>query len=51
MKRVKSMLYGLCVWALLASSASNATAIYDVDDDRDGRSDRQLILEHSDSLA
>ena len=28
-----------------------ASAIYSVDDDRDGRADRLLILEHSDSLA
>jgi hypothetical protein len=28
-----------------------AAVIYDVDDDRDGRIDRQLILEQSDTLA
>jgi hypothetical protein len=34
----------------LQSSATNASAMYAVDEDRDGRADRLLILEHSDSL-
>jgi hypothetical protein len=32
-------------------SSSTASAIYPVDEDRDGRTDRLLILEQSDSLA
>jgi hypothetical protein len=32
------------------SSVTNASAIYAVDEDRDGRTDRLLVLEHSDSL-
>jgi len=32
-------------------SATTASAIYNVDEDRDGRTDRLLILEQSDSLA
>jgi hypothetical protein len=31
--------------------SSTASAIYPVDEDRDGRTDRLLILEQSDSLA
>jgi len=31
--------------------SSSASAIYEVDEDRDGRADRLLILEQSDSLA
>jgi hypothetical protein len=31
--------------------ATTASAIYNVDEDRDGRTDRLLILEQSDSLA
>jgi hypothetical protein len=34
----------------LQSSATNASAIYAVDEDRDGRADRLLMLEHSDSF-
>ena len=63
MKRVKSMLYGVTVLAIAAGSAiaepfmsmedssTNASAVYEVDEDRDGRADRLLILEQSDSLA
>ena len=32
-------------------SATSASTIYEVDEDRDGRADRLLILEQSDSLA
>lgn len=32
-------------------SATGASTIYEVDEDRDGRPDRLLILEQSDSLA
>lgn len=32
-------------------SATSASTQYQVDEDRDGRTDRLLILEHSDSLA
>ena len=63
MKRVKSMLYGVTVLAIAAGSATaepfmnmedsstNASAVYEVDEDRDGRADRLLFLEQSDSLA
>ena len=49
MKRAKSILYGAIFLAF--ASAASASAVYDVDDDRDGRIDRLLILEQSDSLA
>jgi hypothetical protein len=32
-------------------SSAGASTAYPIDDDRDGRTDRLLILEHSDSLA
>lgn len=32
-------------------STTGATTMYEVDEDRDGRTDRLLILEQSDSLA
>jgi hypothetical protein len=32
-------------------SMTSASAMYEVDEDRDGRTDRLLILEQSDSLA
>jgi len=34
----------------MADSSITASAIYEVDEDRDGRTDRLLILEQSDSL-
>ncbi len=37
--------------ALSIAAAETSTTMYDVDDDRDGRPDRMLILEQSDSLA
>jgi hypothetical protein len=66
MKRVKSIQCGAMALALAAGSAiaqpdsgvsmepfetDSATTSYDVDENRDGRSDRMLILEQSDSLA
>ena len=35
----------------MESSSTSASAIYPVDEDRDGRTDRLLILEQSDSFA
>ena len=35
---------------IMADSTTTASAIYEVDEDRDGRTDRLLILEQSDSL-
>lgn len=61
MKRVKLILFGAV--AMFAGSAmaepvismedtsATASAVYEVDEDRDGRTDRLLILEQSDSLA
>jgi hypothetical protein len=62
MKRAKSIFYGMTVLAIAASAtaepsfdveepSATASAIYEVDEDRDGRTDRLLILEQSDSLA
>ena len=48
MKRVAVV---LLIAASTIMEASSASAIYDVDEDRDGRTDRLLILEQSDSLA
>jgi hypothetical protein len=48
-KRAKSILFGATMLAIAA--AANASAIYSVDDDRDGRADREIVLEQSDSLA
>ena len=48
MKRAKSVLYAAMFLAF--ASAASASVVYDVDDDRDGRVDRSLILEQSDSL-
>ena len=64
MTRAKLILFGAAL-AIVATSAAaqedtrppestmppESSAIYDVDDDRDGRIDRLLILEQSDSLA
>ena len=60
---MKSMLYGRAI-VLVAGSATaqtfdeedaatsaSASAQYSVDEDRDGRTDSELILEQSDSLA
>jgi hypothetical protein len=60
MKQAKSILYGATALTIIAaslsgmieeSSTANASAQYEVDEDRDGRTDRMLYLEHSDSLA
>ena len=37
--------------AFSIAAAETSTTMYDVDEDRDGRADRMLILEQSDSLA
>ena len=36
---------------IMEDSSTTASTIYEVDEDRDGRTDRLLILEQSDSLA
>ena len=36
---------------LMEDSSTNASTIYSVDEDRDGRTDRELLLDLSDSLA
>ena len=51
-KELKTAKLILASAAMLALSMAQAsTTMYDVDDDRDGRPDRMLILEQSDSLA
>jgi len=49
MNRAKSILFGVAL--LIIASSASASAIYPVDEDHDGRVDRLLILEQSDSLA
>jgi hypothetical protein len=49
MKTAKLIAMGAAL-AIAASSAFASTS-YEVDEDRDGRADRTLILEQSDSLA
>jgi hypothetical protein len=49
-KRVKLILFGAVALVMFAGSAT-ASAVYEVDEDHDGRVDRLLILEQSDSLA
>ena len=64
MKRATSILYGATALAIAAGSATaqpdsmimddsaiNASTMYEVDENRDGRTDRLLLLEQSDSLA
>jgi hypothetical protein len=59
MTRARLILLGTALTIAATSAAAqqdtmppeSASAIYDVDDDRDGRIDRLLILEQSDSLA
>lgn len=48
MKLVQAIFFSA---ALLAAGGASASAMYGVDEDRDGRTDRMLILEQSDSLA
>ena len=51
-KELKTAKLILASAAMLAlSMAETSTTMYDVDEDRDGRPDRMLILEQSDSLA
>jgi hypothetical protein len=63
-KRAKSILFGATVLAIAAGSAlaqpseigmedssASASAMYSVDENRDGRADREIMLEQSDSLA
>ena len=64
MKRAKSILLGATVLAMTAGSAlaqpsdtdmedssATASAMYSIDENRDGRADREIMLEQSDSLA
>ena len=60
MTRADSILTGATALALafagaaafiVERSAVNASTIYEIDEDGDGRADRLLILEQSDSLA
>jgi hypothetical protein len=52
MKRDQSILIGAtALTPALAAFAVSASTIYEVDEDGDGRADRLLILEQSDSLA
>lgn len=48
-KRPMSILLGATMLAIAA--AANASAMYSVDENRDGRADREIVLEQSDSLA
>ena len=50
MRLMVSILYGATLVVATTAPAA-ASAIYEVDEDRDGRVDRLLILEQSDSLA
>jgi hypothetical protein len=51
LKAAKLILASAATLAISMAAMEASTTIYDVDDDRDGRSDRMLILEQSDSLA
>jgi hypothetical protein len=48
-KLAKAILVGVTMLAITA--AANASAMYSIDDNRDGRADREIMLEQSDSLA
>jgi hypothetical protein len=63
-KRAKSILFGATVLAIatggalaqpseigMEDSSASASAMYSVDENRDGRADREIMLEQSDSLA
>jgi hypothetical protein len=63
-KRAKSILFGATVLAIAAGgalaqpselgmedSSASASAMYSIDENRDGRADREIMLEQSDSLA
>jgi hypothetical protein len=51
MKLAKLILASAAVLAMGTAAVQASTTMYDVDEDRDGRPDRTLILEQSDSLA
>jgi hypothetical protein len=51
LKTAKLILATAAMLTLSIAAAETSTTMYDVDDDRDGRPDRMLILEQSDSLA
>ena len=56
MKTAKLILTGAAALAISMMAMEDSTTdassmMYEVDEDRDGRSDRMLILEQSDSLA
>jgi hypothetical protein len=51
LKTAKLILASAATLAISIAAMEASTTIYGVDDDRDGRSDRMLILEQSDSLA
>jgi hypothetical protein len=51
MKTAKLILASAATLAISIAAIEASTTMYEVDDDRDGRPDRMLILEQSDSLA
>jgi len=61
MKRAKSILYGATALAIAAGSAiaqpsdeapsDETSMVYSVDEDRDGRADREIELQQSDAMA
>ena len=51
MKLAKLILAGAAALAIGTTAAQASTTMYEVDEDRDGRPDRTLLLEQSDSLA
>ena len=51
MKTVKLILASAATLAISITAVHASTTMYEVDEDRDGRADRMLILEQSDSLA
>ena len=61
MKRAKSFLYGAAALAIVAGSAfaqpdveapsDSMSMVYGVDENRDGRTDREIHLEQSDAFA
>jgi hypothetical protein len=51
MKTAKRILASAATLAISIAAIEASTTTYDIDDDRDGRPDRTLILEQSDSLA
>ncbi len=51
MKTAKLILASAATLAISLAAMEASTTMYDVDEDRDGRPDRMLILEQSDALA